>query len=131
MFKHTVRFEDFDGNSCEKTLHFHLSKAEILRMEISSPDGLEKKFKEIAESGDRVKILEAFEWIIGLSYGERLPDSQRFAKSPESLDSFKQSPAYDEFLMDLLTKDNVAEAFVKGIIPNSASIGVAVPNADN
>lgn len=131
MYKHVVKYEDYDGKPQEKTLWFNLSKGELLKMELKAKDGLEKMLKEVSESKDRVRILETFEWIIENAYGEKSEDGQRFVKNQDVLDAFKQSPAYDEFLFDLLTTEDAAAAFVSNIVPNSDSIKKAIPNANN
>lgn len=131
MFKYPVKYEDYDGKPQEKTLWFNLSKAELLRMEIKTKDGLEKHLKEVSESKDRARILETFEWIISVAYGEKSDDGQMFVKNEKVLDAFKQSPAYDVFLIDLLTTEDAATAFVKGIVPSAASIRQAIPDAND
>lgn len=131
MFKYLVKYEDYDGKPQEKTLWFNLSKGELLKMELKAKDGLEKQLKEVSESKDRAKILETFEWIIDCAYGEKTEDGQMFVKNPEILAAFKQSPAYDEFLFDLLTTEDAAAAFVRGIVPNANSIKKAISDADN
>lgn len=131
MYKHVVKYEDYDGKPQEKTLWFNLSKGELLKMELKAKNGLESTLREVSESKDRAKILEIFEWIIENAYGVKSDDGQRFVKNQEIIDSFKQSPAYDEFLFDLLTTEDAAVAFVRGIVPNSDSIKKAIPNAND
>lgn len=129
MFRYDVKYEDYNGKTQEKTLWFNLSKGELLKMDLKY--NLEKHLQEVSKSQDREKILETFEWIISTAYGEKSEDGQMFIKNQQVLDAFKQSPAYDEFLFDLLTTEDAASAFVRGIVPNADSIKKAIPNVDN
>lgn len=131
MYKHVVKYTDLDGKPQEKTLYFNLSKAELIKMDLSSKNGLQEDFQRLIDSQDRAKIIETFDGIIDKAYGVKSPDGQRFIKSQEVLDEFKQSGAYDEFFVSLLTEKGMAEAFVRGIVPNTEGIPKAMPNADN
>lgn len=131
MYKHVVKYEDLNGHQQEKTLYFNLSKAELIKMELSSKNGLQEDFQRLIDSDDRAKIIETFDGIIDKAYGVKSPDGQRFIKSQEVLDEFKQSGAYDEFFMSLLTEKGIAEAFVRGIIPNTEGIVKAAANANS
>lgn len=131
MYKHVVKYEDLNGKPHEKTLYFNLSRAEMIKMELASPNGLQEDLTTLVESGDRAKIIETFDGIIDKAYGVKSPDGQRFIKNQEVLDEFKQSGAYDEFFVELLTKPDVAEAFVRGIVPNSDGIKKAISDANN
>lgn len=131
MFKHVVKYEDFNGNPKERTLYFNLSKAELLKMELASENGLQEDLQKLVDSKDRQKIMETFDRIIALSYGEKSSDGQLFVKNQDVLNSFLQSPAYDEFVFDLLTKPGTAEAFVRGITPNTDGIRKAIPDAND
>ena len=42
MFEKTIKFLDFDENEREETFYFHLSKPEIIELELSKEGGLQK-----------------------------------------------------------------------------------------
>lgn len=117
MLKKTIRFEDLDGNVITEDFWFHLSRAELVELEVSEKNGLAETLKAIVESENGAQIIEHFKNIILLSYGVRGEDGRRFIKSAELRDAFAQTNAYSELFIELATDANAASTFVKGIMP--------------
>lgn len=61
--------------------------------------------------------MKTFEEIILTAYGEKSDDGRRFVKSDELSQAFKETEAYSELFMELLTDDKAAAAFINGILP--------------
>jgi len=121
MFTEKVKYTDFDGEQQERTLYFHLSKPELARLNLSSSGGLEKYVNRIIEERDGAQLLDLFERIIQMSYGEKSLDGQRFVKSKEATQAFIESPAYEVMYMKLAGDADYAAKFIKGIVPSDVA----------
>ena len=118
MIKKELHYEDFDGNPVVTTAYFHLSKSELIEMELSEKGGMAQYYQTLLESDDRAKLVRAFKEIISASYGERDPSNpQSFRKSQEISDGFMASPAFDALFSELMTDEKATTEFVNGLIP--------------
>jgi hypothetical protein len=116
MLKREITYQDFfDGETVTETLYFNLTKTEILKLEASYDDGLQDTLMKMIRERDMKTILEEFERIVLLAYGRRA--GNRFEKSDQIREEFKQTAAYDALFMELATDTNAQVAFVKGILP--------------
>lgn len=121
MYQKKIKFEDFNGNVKEKTYLFHLTKAELMEMELSVDGGLQEYVKRIVEAEKTPQLVELFKKLILMSYGEKSDDGMRFVKKAADghrlSDDFEQTDAYSELFMELATNADSATAFVNGILP--------------
>lgn len=124
MLKKTITYTDYNGVERKQDFYFNLTKAEIMKIEMSVPGGLAEKIRRIVDAQDQPAIIEVFEDLIGKSYGVKTPEGG-FKKKPEYLEDFMATPAYDELFMELATDADAAAKFVNGIIP----AGLDVSNA--
>jgi hypothetical protein len=122
MLKKTITYTDFDGNQRTEDFYFNLTKAEVTEMEMSTEGGLSTALKKIVADKDAKRIIETFKDLILRSYGVKSPDGKRFVKNQELRDAFVQTEAYSELFMELATNDNMAAAFVNGIISTITEI---------
>jgi hypothetical protein len=142
MIKETVTYTDFNGEEKTEDLYFNLSRAELLRYNLSQEGGFEGALKrilglsdtdsvsennqEIINNMDADKLTQLFDWVewfIGISYGIKTDDG-RFVKSEKIKEEFLSSEAYSELLMKLATNPSKANEFSRGII-SEASKGLA------
>lgn len=117
MFKKTVTYVDFNGIEHTEDFFFNLNKAEVIKLELSYPGGFEQYLDTIVKANDGAAIMNAFNDIIMMSYGEKSEDGKRFVKSAELSDAFSQTPAYEQIFIELCTDNNAAAAFVNGVMP--------------
>lgn len=117
MLKKTITFPDYDGNSRTEDFYFHLSKAELMRMNFGESGGLEEKINRIVAAQDMPSIYKLFEDIVQNAYGVKSPDGRKFEKSPELLADFVQTEAYSVLLEEITSGAEAAVAFMNGIIP--------------
>lgn len=117
MLKKTIKYTDYDGNEREEDFYFNLTKAECIKLQLSTDGGLEKKLRKIIAEQDVPKILPIFEEIVLGAYGEKSMDGKRFMKSKELSEAFSQTEAYTELFMELVSDADAAAAFINGIIP--------------
>lgn len=116
MLTKVVKYTDFNGNARSDTLYFNLSEAEIARLEFSYPNGLESYVNKLNSEERPDEILDLFEKVIQMSYGEKSEDGRHFRKSPEKTTEFMQSVAYNSLFMELLTNADTAAQFFSGLI---------------
>jgi hypothetical protein len=124
LLKKKITYTDFNDQQVTEEFCFHLSKAELIQMEVEYDGGLQKYLTGIAESDDNKKIFEAFQELLMKSYGQRSEDGKRFIKSQELRDEFASSEAYSEFIMSLATDAGAAAEFVNGILPGNLEADV-------
>lgn len=117
MYKKTITFKDYDGNSRTEDFYFNLTKAELTEMEMSEAGGLAKTIHKVIATQDNTQIVPIFKDLILRAYGEKSPDGRRFIKSQELRDAFSQTEAYSEFFMEVATNAEAAAAFVNAITP--------------
>lgn len=119
MLKKSITFETFDGETVTEDFYFHLSKADLVELEMSKRGGLEAWLKRVSASQDGAAIMTEFKNLIMMSVGEKSPDGRQFKKSVDLRNNFKDSPAYDVLFMELVTDPQKAAEFVNGIIPSN------------
>lgn len=117
MLKKTITYEDFNGTTLKEDFFFHLSKAELIELEMSHQGGLSATLARIVAAEDAKSIIEEFKNIILTSYGVRSDDGKRFIKSQELREEFVSTEAYSTLFMELVTDTDAAVEFVNGVIP--------------
>lgn len=125
MLKKSIDFEDYNGEKVTKDFYFNLNKAEIIKW--GTTDGnysLVDKLESLFKANKGRQIMEIFDELIRLSYGEVSLDGMRFVKSEEILNSFIQTEAYSVLFMELVTDAKKAADFIKAIIPKDIATEV-------
>lgn len=117
MLKRDITYTDWDGNEQTETFHFHLSKAELIEMEMSHQGGMEQYLQRIIRDKKGAEIMAAFKLILLSSVGKKSDDGRRFLKTEEIQQDFASSPAYDVIFSELCTKADAAAQFINGVIP--------------
>jgi hypothetical protein len=117
VLKKTITYEDFDGNSVSEDHFFHLSKAELVELEMSHQGGLSEALKRIVAAEDGKSIIAEFKNIILGAYGKRSDDGKRFVKNQQIRDEFESTEAYSTLFMELVTNTDAAIEFINGVIP--------------
>jgi hypothetical protein len=117
MLKKTITYIDFNGDETSEDFYFHLSKAELVELEVSYKGGLQEAIKRIIDADDGKAIIAEFKKIILGSYGERSDDGRRFIKNQTLRDEFESTEAYSTLFMELVTDADKAAEFVRGVIP--------------
>lgn len=117
MFVKEIKFTDFDGNERNEKFYFNLSKGELVEMELQSTGGITNWIHNIVNSKDNKLIFNTFKDIVLKAYGEKDIDGIHFRKSKEMSESFSQTPAYDELLIELVSSADAAAEFINRILP--------------
>lgn len=130
MITKTFEFEDYYGNMRKEEHCFHLTKAELLDMEMSTEGGLEKTINKLIMTQDNVKIMEIFKKLIYDSYGVKSDDGRRFIKNKEVKDAFMETEAYSMLIMELISDPDKANKFILGIMPKDIDTSAVSKNAE-
>ena len=117
MLKKTINYTDYNGNERTEDFYFHLSKAELMEMEMGTTGGLAEMIKRIVAAQDAPAIMKIFKDLILKAYGVKSPDGKRFIKKQDLIDEFAQTEAYSQLFMELAMDANKAAEFVNGIMP--------------
>lgn len=117
MLKKTIKYTDYNGNERNEDFYFHLSKAELMEMEMGTTGGLAEMIKRIVAAQDAPAIMKIFKDLILKAYGVKSPDGKRFIKNQDLIDEFAQTEAYSQLFMELAIDANKAAEFVNGIMP--------------
>lgn len=126
MYKITKPYVDFNGVEKEEDFYFNLTKAEILKMELSEDGGMDQRLQRLVKTKDMKEAIKVFEGLLLLSYGIKTDDG-RFVKSDEARAKFVSSAAYSEIYFDLATNPEEAQKFVDGITPKIEEQKSSIP----
>ena len=126
MLKKEIKYTDYNGVERKETFLFHLTKAELMEMEMGTVGGLTESITNIINSQNTPEIIKIFKKIILKAYGEKSADGKRFIKVdnagvPLSI-GFSQTEAYSELFMELATNADEAAKFIQGIMPSDVEI---------
>lgn len=125
MLKKTAVYEDFEGNAVAETLHFFISKAELIELEKTTPGGFVRRLQSImgSESTTGLDIANLIKDFILISYGEKdvSPNGRiLFVKKRNGVpvrDEFEQSLAFEAIFSELVMDPDKAAAFINGVMP--------------
>ena len=115
MYKKTITYTDFNGTERTEDFYFHMTQAEILKMEYSQEGGMTNVIQKIIETEETTKLLPLFETVVRMSYGKRSVDGRHFEKKPEYTDQFLASEAYSNMFVEFMTNADEAAKFINNV----------------
>lgn len=127
MYKKTITYIDYDDVERTEDFYFNMEVNEVTAFQASIPGGLSEYIQRIVQAKNTKEIIDVFENLIAVSYGEKSLDGRRFVKNEEVLNNFKQTRAYPALFMELATDDDAAAEFINGIMPKEDAKKAAVP----
>ena len=116
MYKITKKYEDFNGVEKEQDFYFNLTKADILKMELSEEGGMDKRLDRLVKTKDMKEAIKVFEGLLLMAYGVKTDDG-RFVKNDQVRAEFASSAAYSDIYFELATNPEEAQKFVEGVVP--------------
>lgn len=122
MFVKLIRYQDFDGTEKTAECRFHLTKAELMKLNLRYGDDVAQKMKELEARKDNEAIFAMVEDVILTAYGEKvtLPDGREvFLKDELRRQAFQSSEAFSELVMEMATRKEAVAEFVSGVAPGS------------
>ena len=126
MYKITESYEDFNGVTKEEDFYFNLTKADLLKMEVSQEGGMEQRLQRLIKTKDMKEAIKLFEGLLLMSYGVKTDDG-RFIKNEEARNRFVSSAAYDTIYFRLATDPDEAQKFIEGIMPKIDTPSIPAP----
>lgn len=119
MYRRKITYTNFNDEQVTETLAFNLSETELLDLSEQDPTFSAVYLKQIADEQDPAMMFRVLRRAIALSYGEVSIDGKRFMKSPEIMNGFLHSAAYDALIRELMRSENVDEitSMFIGIFP--------------
>lgn len=115
MYKKTITYTDFNGTERTEDFYFHMTQAEILKMEYSQEGGMTNVIQKIIDTEETTKLLPLFETVVRMSYGKRSVDGRHFEKNPEYTDQFLASEAYSNMFVEFMTNADEAAKFINNV----------------
>lgn len=112
-----ITYKDYNGVEKTRKFYFNINKAELIKLETMTPGGVAQALDDAVKAKDAVKLMQFFERIIAMAYGEKSEDGERFVKSKELSDAFMQTEAYNQLFTSLLTDANKASKFINSVFP--------------
>lgn len=130
MFKKTVTYEDYKGNTRTEDFYFNLNKAELVELELSTKGGLTVMMDRIIAAQDNATLFKIFKDLVSKSYGVLSDDGRKFIKNQEVLDDFMQTEAYSIIFSELATNAEAAAEFFNNVIPQNLAKELAEEEAN-
>lgn len=126
MFKKTVTYEDYNGETQTEDFYFNLTRVECMEIEFGYTNGgtLSNSIQVLINAKDMATIIKTIKEIVLKSYGVKSPDGKRFIKNDENREAFEQSPAFEQIYWELITDAEKTAEFITGIIPASVRDGL-------
>lgn len=121
MHKRTMTYKDYNGTEVTEDFYFNLSKADLIKMQLSEKVGLHEHMSQVVRSQDGPRIVELFEKIVLLAYGDRTEDG-RFIQTQEVRDRFASTAAYSDLFVLLATDAAAAAEFINATMPNKVEM---------
>lgn len=115
MYRKTITYTDFNGTERTEDFYFHMTQAEILKMEYSQEGGMTNVIQKIIETEETTKLLPLFETVVRMSYGKRSVDGRHFEKKPEYTDQFLASEAYSNMFVEFMMNADEAAKFINNV----------------
>lgn len=121
MFVKLIHYQDFDGAEKTAECRFHLSKAELMKLNLRYGD-VARKMEELEARKDNEAIFAMVEDVILTAYGEKvtLPDGREvFLKDELRRQAFQSSEAFSELVMEMAMRKEAVAEFVSGVVPGA------------
>lgn len=118
MLRREIKYKDFNDEEQVDVAFFHISKTELVEMEVENEGGLAASIQRIIDAKDNKRLVSEFKRVILAAYGVKSPDGKSFIKNAALRDGFAQTAAFDSLFIELATNDELAAKFVQGIIPS-------------
>ena len=131
MFSKTFEYKGYDGNMHKETWWFNLSESELLKLELGSVGGINGLMNRMLREEHPDKIVDMFEKIILGAVGERSADGRRFLKRNGAVaEDFRETPAYDQLFLELVSSGDALSSFLKGAIPDEVRANLEKAEAE-
>lgn len=115
MIKKSITYTNLDGKEVTEEHLFHLSKADLIEMQLDKDGGLGEHLQKIVEEQDNREIFKQFKILLAKAYGTKSEDGKRFIKDSVEAAEFLQSEAFSEIAVSLMEDAEHAAVFFNGM----------------
>ena len=126
MIKKTIKYHDFDGDEREDDFYFSLNQVQFTRINGMFPGGLEAYVAKIAKDKNADEMFRVIDVLVSEAYGERTGNGfVKVAPNGQKLSEFfTNTEAYDNLLIELMTKEDNLVNFLSGCLNQDAQAKV-------
>lgn len=126
MITKTITYPDYNGVERTEKFYFNLTRAEMVELELDTPNGMGNMIKTITETNDAKAIIALVKKLLLKSYGVKSDDGKRLIKNDRIREEFEQTEAYSQLFMELVTDADKSAAFFNGLVQGAAPAGSPV-----
>ena len=130
MLKKTITYTDYNGVERKEDFLFNLTKTDLMKWDLKTPGGLAARLERISQKFDIPALTSFIEDLIDMSYGIKSDDGVRFIKDEKLSTMFRQTDAYDQLFVNLLSNEKETTNFINGILPKELMEEVKKQNAE-
>lgn len=116
MIKREVHYTDFNNEEQTENFYFHISVPEALELSWAHGD-VSETLSRLQNSRKVGEIFGIIQEIVMKAVGQKSDDGKRFVKNDAIRADFKESPAYEAFMMKLLGDEKFAGDFFQDLLP--------------
>lgn len=124
MIDKKIKFTDLEGQEREQKFLFHMSQAELTKLQLEVKGGFINKLKDVINRQDVPEVSKLVDMMIMNSIGEKSPNGISFIKNDRIREEFKYSDAYSSLYMELMGSIDAFSAFIKGILPSNIALEI-------
>lgn len=124
MLKRPITFNNYEGEEVTQDWYFNLTQAEILEINTSIKGGLVNRLQYAIKEEDSYTVMNLLRLVVLKSVGEKTADGAHFVKfkiidgvKVAIADLFECTPAYSALFLELISGDDAADKFIRGVIP--------------
>lgn len=122
MIKKTIQYQTPTGENLVEDFYFHVSKAELMDLNVRGNKGIEQIGKELAEARDGEQAWYLLKELLLMTYGERTLDGKGFTKVDPTTGiplsrGFEAKEAFSELIIELMSDPQNAIQFFNALVP--------------
>jgi len=135
MIKKTIQYETPDGENVVEDFYFHVSKDELLDLNLRDNKGIEQIGKELAETQDGEKAWHLLKDLLLTTYGKRTADGKGFDKEDPITGApywreFKAKAAFGNLIIELMQDTQGAIEFFNALVPQGMKAEIEKAEAE-
>lgn len=121
MIKKEIKYKNFSGETVTEEFHFHLSKADLMTLNLGGGDLLlSERLATVDKTPEGAReVLWIFQRIVESSVGRASEDGRGFIKNERYSRDLLQTDAYSYLLVELVNNPTSAKEFLEGVLPST------------
>lgn len=120
MLKKDIAYKNpFTGEDEVETAYFHISERELVRLDADHNGNLMKYLTNLQAGENTKEVVDFFEKFLLMAYGVRSDDGKRHIKTPEVVEAFTQTEAWNVLFMEMATDGEAMLNFFIAVMPEN------------